>query len=482
MPTFLHGVETVESTKGPRSITVVKSAVIGLIGVAPQGAKNTLLQVLSETDAAQFGAQIPGFTIPQALDAIFSKGAGLVLVVNVYDPAVHNKTVASTALPAVANRKTKTAEAPLADLVVTNNAGDATYVLNTDYTVDAFGNITIISNAITEGTVLKAAYKALDIATVTNPHIIGTVDGTTNARTGLKVFDLAFSTFGFNPKILIAPGFSSINGIATELISVCSKYRAITYIDAPAGITPNAAIAGRGPAGTINFNTSSKRAALLYPMVKVSDPNPGNAVDGVSPDILSHYSAHMAGLRAAVDLTEGYWVSESNHEILGITGVERQLTASINDPTTETNKLNEAGIITIFNAFGTGRRAWGNRSAAFPSSTAADNFLAIRRVADMTEESIELAQLQYIDQPLNFATLDAVRADVNSFLRTQVGRGALIGGECFYDPNDNPTSELAAGHATFTYEFMPPPPLEKITFKAVINTNLLSALNQQQTA
>src|ERR1044072_532817 len=206
MPSFLHGVETVESLKGLRSITVVKSAVIGLIGVAPQGAKNTLIQVASETDAAQFGAQIPGFTIPQALEAIISKGAGVVRVVKLYDPATNDKTVASYALPAVAGRKTKTLEAPLSAFVLTNNAGDVTYVNGTDYTVDAFGNISILSATITEGTVLKASYKALDPSTITNPQIIGSVDGTTNARTGLKCFDLAVSTFGFKAKIFIAPG------------------------------------------------------------------------------------------------------------------------------------------------------------------------------------------------------------------------------------------------------------------------------------
>jgi phage tail sheath protein FI len=482
MPSFLHGVETIESLKGPRSITVVKSAVIGLIGVAPQGAKNTLIQVASESDAAQFGAQIPGFTIPQALEAIISKGAGVVLVVNVYDPATNDKTVASYALPAVASRKTKTLEAPLSAFVLTNNAGDVNYVTGTDYTVDAFGNITILSATITEGTVLKASYKALDAATITNPQIIGSVDGTTNARTGLKCFDLAFSTFGFKAKIFIAPGFSSVNGIATELIATATKFKAVTYLDAPVGTTPAVAIAGRGPAGTINFNTSSKRAGLLYPMVKVSDPNPGNAVNGISPDLIDFYSAHLAGLRAAVDNTEGYWVSESNHEILGITGVERQLTASINDPATETNQLNEVGIITIFNAFGTGRRSWGNRSAAFPSSTAVDNFLCVRRTADVIEESIELAQMPYIDQPINLATIDAVRENVNSFLRTLTGRGAIIDGQCYYDPADNPVEELAAGHVTYTYEFMPPTPMEKMTFKAVINVNLLRALNQQTAA
>ena len=67
---FLHGVETIEVEQGARKINVVKSAVIGLIGIAPTGAKNELVLVNSDTQAAAFGKQVPGFTIPQALDAI----------------------------------------------------------------------------------------------------------------------------------------------------------------------------------------------------------------------------------------------------------------------------------------------------------------------------------------------------------------------------------------------------------------------------
>ena len=39
--------------------------------------------------------------------------------------------------------------------------------------------------------------------------------------------------------------------------------------------------------------------------------------------------------------------------------------AAINDANSEANLLNEAGIITVFNSYGTGIRLWGNRSAAF---------------------------------------------------------------------------------------------------------------------
>ena len=42
-------------------------------------------------------------------------------------------------------------------------------------------------------------------------------------------------------------------------------------------------------------------------------------------DELFPYSAFLAGVRAKVDNEEGYWVSDSNHEIKGITGLKEIL-------------------------------------------------------------------------------------------------------------------------------------------------------------
>lgn len=466
---FLHGVETVESTKGARVITVVKSGVIGLIGIAPKGALNVPILVSGDADAAQFGSMLPGFTIPQALNAIANQGAGVVIVVNVFDPTINTAQVTDEVLAAVAGRKTKSAFSPLSNIVLKDNTGATTYVLNTDYKVDDFGNILILSNSIAEGALLKFSYKKLDITTVNNTQIVGAIDGTTNVRSGLKCFELAYTLFGFNPKILISPYFSAVTAIVTALAVSAAKYRAVCLADAPAATTPQVALAGRGPAGAINFNTSDPRIILLYCLVKALD---GQGVEG-----LDYYSSYLAGLMAAVDNTEGFHVSPSNHEIKGITGMERLITASLNDPNTEANNLNAAGIVTLFNAFGTGIRAWGNRNASYPSSTKPDNFISIRRTADVIEESIELAQLARLDQPINKATIDSVREDVNLFIRTLVGRGAVVDGSCTYDPNDNPTAELAAGHVTYQYEFMPPPPMERVSFKAFINTNLLKVIN-----
>lgn len=121
---YLHGPETIEVENGARPVKTVKSAVIGLIGTAPMGDVNTLVQCLSEKDAAAFGSQFTGFTIPQALDAIYDHGAGIVLVINVLDPAKHKTAIedevvtfdkstgqARLAHPVVANVVVKTVKA-----------------------------------------------------------------------------------------------------------------------------------------------------------------------------------------------------------------------------------------------------------------------------------------------------------------------------------------------------------------------------------
>ncbi len=469
---FLHGVETHELNIGPRPVTVVKSAVIGLIGVAPIGPKQTLTLVQNSSDASQFGASIPGFNIPQALEAIQNQGTGLVIVVNTFHPT--DNTDAVTETKDVEEGKFALTDAPNYDgsntLFLTNGeSGEdlVTYVKGTDYTVNDYGVVTIVpGGAIAEGDTVTCVYRKFDSTSVNNSQIIGANSG--GNRTGLKVFELCFSTFGLNPRILIAPNYSHIKAIAAELIVTAHEVRGHAIIDSAVGTTPSEAITARGDIDEA-FYTSSKRAILCYPRLKAYDA----ATDS---DIVVPFSAYMAGVIAATDNKDGYWFSPSNREIKGITGVERIITAAINKANTEANLLNEKGIVTIFNAFGTGTRTWGNRSAAFPTSTAPGNFIAVQRTADILHESLELAQMDYMDLPTTDGLIDAVMGNVNSFIRTLIQRGALVDGECTLDPNENPPSEIAAGHVTFTITFMPPTPMERMTFKSFMDVNLLKKL------
>ena len=403
---YLHGVETIEIEKGARTIRTVKTAVVGLVGTAPiqdvddeYKTINEPVLISSDVDAVKyFGTAKDGFTIPQALDAIFDQGAGIVLVVNVFNPDKHES-----------------------------------------------------------------------VADVTKADIIGGVDSVTGKRTGLQTFKDCYSLFGYFPKTIIAPVYCEDTAVVSEMQVICDKIRAIGIVDAPVGTTVQDAIKGRGPQGTINFNTSSDRIVLCYPHLKVYD----SASDS---NVLEPYSQRLAGVMAAKDVDKGYHWSPSNTEIKGIIGVEKQLTSMINDPTSEVNTLNEAGIVTVFNSYGTGFKTWGNRSAAYPTSTNVTNFINIRRTADILHESVEYSMLQFIDYPIDNGLIESITETVNSFIRTLIGRGALIDGKCTYNVDKNPVTEIANGHILFDVEFMPPVPAERITFESFIDIELLKSL------
>lgn len=467
---YLHGIETIEVQSGGRPVRIVKTSVIGLVGIAPLGAKNTPILVTSPKQAAQFGQSLPGFTIPQALEAIYAQGPATVIVVNVFDSTTNTAAV-SLETKTITNGKLKLDFAPIGTVQIFQSNGTTpwTGVAGTDYTLDAFGNFVALSSVAADSTVLKFTYKKLDGPTVTSSQIIGTISGST--RTGVKCFELAASLFGFKPKILIAPKYIETVAVATELISVAPKYRAVVLPDSPVGTSIATAIANRGPASAANnFKTASDRAYLLFPHLKAYDADSDS-------NILVPYSAYMAGVISATDLNEGFWVSPSNHEIQGIVGVEIDITADYTDATSEANTLNAAGITTVYAGFGTGIRTWGNRSASYPNSTDPKNFLPIRRMADTVHESLEVASFPYIDKPLNQAIVDAIRESGNAFFRTLIGRGACLpGSRVEYDPADNPAEELAAGHVTFNLIFMGPTPAERITFQSQLDINLLAQI------
>lgn len=403
---FLHGVETIEITKGAKTITTVKTAVVGVIGTAPienvaeeNRTINTPTLILNETEAVKyFGNHKAGFTIPQALQAIFDQGAGIAIVINVYNPDKH----------------------------------------------EAVSDVKIAD-------------------------INGSIDATTGKRTGMKAFEDCYSMFGYYPKTIIAPVYCEETAVVSEINTICKKIRAIGIVDAPVGATVQDVITGRGPQGTINFNTSSERLVLCYPHLKVYD----STTDSIQ---LQPYSQRLAGVIAAKDVDKGYHWSPSNTEIQGIVGIERQLTSMINDPTSEVNTLNEAGVVTVFNSYGSGFRTWGNRSAAYPASTFATNFINVRRTADILHESVEYAMLDYMDYPIDNGLIDSICETVNQFIRTLIGRGALIDGKCSFNQDKNPTTELANGHLVFDIEFMPPTPAERITFESFIDIELLKSL------
>jgi uncharacterized protein len=91
----------------------------------------------------------------------------------------------------------------------------------------------------------------------------------------------------------------------------------------------------------------------------------------------------------------GYLWTRSNQPLLGVIGLKRPLTARIDGATSEVNLLNEHGITTVFNSYGTGLRLWGNRTAAWPSVTHMRNFENVRAlISDSCRCSLVFGQFQ----------------------------------------------------------------------------------------
>jgi hypothetical protein len=413
---YLHGIETIELLKGSVPIREVKSAVVFLVGTAP----------IQDTIPA-------GMSSDSWYNQVVNQP---ILILNKEDAIKYfgNPTPNYT-IP---------------------------YALNSIF--DHGGTTCIVINVFDPR--VHTTDNKPDVSKVQASDIIGGIDSSTGQRKGLEIIDELYSRFGFTAKLILAPVFCESPSVATAMISKAETKRALALIDAPVGMTVPQVINARGSGGQLN--TSSYRAVICYPHVKVYDT-------ATNSERLEPLSQRLAGVIAKTDHDDGYWFSPSNREILGITGIERPITASINDPNTEANLLNENGILTVFNSFGTGYRIWGNRTSAFPTYTDPKNFINVRRTADIIAESIEYATLQFLDKPITVA-IDGVLSMVNAFIRTMIGRGALVDGKCYFLKDKNPSDQLAMGHLTFTYEIMPPTPAERITFEQVINIDLLKKL------
>ncbi|MGH7986947.1 MAG: phage tail sheath family protein [Candidatus Binataceae bacterium] len=567
---FLHGVEVIEVANGPAPITVVKSSVIGLVGTAPlwavtapatAPAVNTPALVSSARDAANYGPVVRGYTIPYALQAIQSQGAGQVIAVNVLDTTRHYSDMVSpltsnaagainlghmgvlslSLLPTVTSAISGEAHTfggtpatiqlahgmpQLSTVVVTSSPAGTTYTqgpdytvdqmtgmitltaggaitataavlvsysyysgqpfdLGTDYTVDMINGVVTLQagDAIAIGAAVIAAFRIADPTKVADSDIIGAINGATFS--GMQALLTTYGTMGFFPKLLIAPGYSQNADVATALLALAEKIRAMALLDLPPSTAAAAAIAGRGSTGS-GFGTNSTRAILCYPQENFYDTGlvptevtlNGTAAiaSAANQNSVGPYSQWLAGAIAAKDLSNGYWWSPSNTQINGVLGPDVTLYASLLDATSDVNNLNAAGIVTIFNAFGTGMRVWGNRSAGFPTVTTPDNFISVRRTMDVIEESVQLSMLQFIDQPISNALITAILASVNAFVRTLIQRGALVSGSASYNPAENPPSQIAAGQLVFDVDVMPPPPAERLTFNVYIDTTLLNQL------
>lgn len=279
--------------------------------------------------------------------------------------------------------------------------------------------------------------------------------GVTDAHRGIATFLDAEALTGVSPRILISPGFSASNTVASELNVIAKKLGAVAIID---GTNTNdaAAIAYRG-------DRSSDRLYMVEPWVTVG------ADDTEEPP-----SPRVAGLIAHMDHEYGYWWSPSNQPIQGINGPSRPIAYAPGDPNSRANLLNEQNITTIIRR--DGFRLHGNHTL---SDDPMWRFLSVRRTADMVYQSVEEAMVWALDRPFSPQLLIDIRESVAQFLRSLQARGAIIGFDVWISPEFNTPAEMMAGKLTIDFDIEPPAPLERLTFRAHRNAGYYEELVAQ---
>jgi phage tail sheath protein FI len=368
-------------------------------------------------------------------------------------------------------------------IVVKSQDGTTTYVLNTDYILSLSKNNTWIVTRIVGGAIpsdtsqIKVGGKVPSSTPIDASDVIGGVDGTTGARTGLEVIEDVFQTTGIVPGVIICPKFSSdptvaaameaksenINGCfaCTCLIDVdTSTVKLATDVnawkDANNIVFPRQELLFGKPAligsdGTQKvFNFASQQGPLL----QWTDTYKGNGLPFCSP---SNKNLRMNALQ----LADG---SELPMHLL------------------DANMLNGQGVVTALNWIG-GWRSWGNRTAAYPADTDVhDMWIPVRRMFDYIGNTIVLTIWQKVDEPGNRRLIDSVINSLQLWLDGLAATDALLGARIEFRQDENPTTEILNGHFIFHIYFAVPTPAEWLDFKLEYYIPFIDNLFPQQDA
>ncbi|WP_371370002.1 phage tail sheath subtilisin-like domain-containing protein [Pseudomonas sp. QL9] len=283
--------------------------------------------------------------------------------------------------------------------------------------------------------------------------VIGTVTAS-GQRTGLQALLDGKSRFNAQPRLLVAPGHSSTQAVATAMDSLAEKLRAIAIVDGP-NTTDEDAVDYAGEFG-------SKRVFMVDPGVQYWDTEFSETTDAPA-------SAYTAGLFAWTDAEYGFWSSPSNKAFSGITGTGRPIEFLDGDATCRANLLNNANIATIIRD--DGYRLWGNRTL---SSDAKWAFVTRVRTLDLVMDAILAGHKWAVDRGITKTYVKDVTEGLNAFMRDLKNQGALIDFEVYADPDLNTSSQLAQGKVYWNIRFTDVPPAENPNFRVEVTDQWLT--------
>lgn len=337
--------------------------------------------------------------------------------------------------------------------------GDLVLLTRESEAIAAFGPDSAITRAAkaifarSKAVIVACGVAKLDDKALQTSAIIGGVkaDG---KRTGLQALLDGKSRFNAQPRLLVAPGHSATQAVATAMDGLAAKLRAIAIVDGP-NTTDEAAM-------EYAKNFGSKRIYMVDPGVQQFDTVASKTID-------SPASAWAAGMFAYTDAEYGFWASPSNKEFVGLTGTSRPIEFLDGDETCRANLLNNANIATIIRD--DGYRLWGNRTL---SSDAKWAFVTRVRTVDIVMDAILAGHKWAVDRSITKTYVSDVTEGLQAFMRDLKNQGAVINFEVYADTELNTASQLEQGKVFWNIRFTDVPPAENPNFRVEVTNQWLT--------
>lgn len=250
-----------------------------------------------------------------------------------------------------------------------------------------------------------------------------TNDEITECKSAVTAFAKAKSRFGYNPNLIIAPGFSHEDAIKGEIEKMATRLKATGIVDLKADDAA-AAIVKMGDFGT-------NRLVAAYPNVKVWD-------DETNAYVYEGQSARIAGMIAHTDGASefGYSDSYSNRVMIGVSGTQIDVDFELGETCTA-DELRAAKISTIIRE--SGFRAWGGETS---DQDTIWQDLARVRIFDRISQACQKGVLFAIDRKAS--ELYHAKRSVSELLRQLVGAKVLLGYELSWSAK-NTDATITAG-------------------------------------
>ena len=376
------------------------------------------------------------------------------VVVNVFDPAVHKTAITDEAKTFAKDMLTLENKGLVADPTVKKADANTTYVLGTDYLVDrATGTISrLASGSIAADAQVKVSYEYGDPTKVSSTDIIGGIDSQAKKAKGLELLNSVFPKFRLVPGQVLAPGWSKDPAVAAimhaKASNINSHFKAMAVVDIDSDTVP---LYSDVPGHKTNNNLTDELLINCWPKVKLGNEE-------------FWLSSQLGALCAQVDSKNEDipYMSPSNNALQMTAAMAKGEEVWLGPE--EGAYLNGQGIVTAQNFVG-GWKCWGNRTGCYPGVTdVKDTFIPIRRMFNWIGNTLVLTYWQKLDNPMNRRLIETILDSVNIWFNGLAARQFILGGRLEFLEEENPTTDLMDGICRFHAYVTPPGPAKELEF------------------